>query len=185
MSLKLKVVVPSGEYRSQVALGAGTSWSATAAQRVKRSPLTHSGNRMDRWGVATPPRRPNTPVHGAFHPFLTGVNQVAVPERESRHSKFHARGKRMNSKNRAEWLRAPLCLEKGKTGRKSLAECDEMRSSDVTKLALTAQVTCQDVLLYSGGGLMPNHGVGSTAVKANCTHGADSIACESDAGVAA
>ncbi len=80
----------------------------------------------------------------------------------------------MNSKNRAEWLRAPLCLEKGKTGRKSLAECDEMRSSDVTKLARTAQVTCQDVLLSSGGTLIPNDGVGSTAEKANCTYGVDS-----------
>lgn len=91
----------------------------------------------------------------------------------------------MNSKNGAEWLRASLCLKKGKMGRKSLAECDEMRSSDVTNLARTAQVTCQDVLLSSGGTLIPNDGVGSTAVKANCTYGADRFARQGYAEVSA
>lgn len=80
----------------------------------------------------------------------------------------------MNSKNRAERLRAPLCLKKEGQDQSKLFACDTVRTQHVTQTVSTMQTTCIDGLLSSGGDQNLHLEQGSQALEIDRFDGADS-----------
>lgn len=91
----------------------------------------------------------------------------------------------MNTKNRAERLRAPLCLKKeGQDKSKSFA-CDAVGTQHVTQSVSTMQTTCIDGLLSSGGDQNAEPDEGSWLATLRLAYLANSMALKGYAEVSA
>lgn len=91
----------------------------------------------------------------------------------------------MNSKNRAERLRAPLCPKKEGQDESKLFACDAVRTQDVTQRVSTMQTTCIDGLLSSGGDQNAEPAEGSWLMSSPLAYRANSMALKGCAEVSA